>query len=117
MEGPRPDQGPHPRIAVAVEPSLLGDAIAEVLTHDGLDEVVREGQLGSDRLTAAVVTIVLPDEPGADVVIELPDSLGNTGVGRVRTASGVEPVVFTGISTILELLDRYCPGPSPRLAS
>lgn len=97
-----------------MEPEVLAGAIAEVLASAGVDEVVGRGQLTDAHLDAAVVTIDLREGVDADVVIELPDTSGNTGVGRVTTALGGEEVVITGAATILELLDRYCPAVTAR---
>jgi hypothetical protein len=110
--------GLPPRVAVAVEPFLLADVISEALANDGVDQVVPITRLGHEHLDAAVVTVALPDDPDdnpdADVIIQLPDSLGNSGVGVVRTAEKAEPVLIASVDTILDLLDEYCPGRTRR---
>ncbi len=103
-------------MAVAVQPRLLGGAIAQVLASAGVDDVVSRDQFGAGHVDAAVVTGVLPDLLEADVIVELPDSASGTGLGQVRTARGVEPIQIDGTLSILEVLDRYCPGPTSRLA-
>lgn len=97
-----------------VEPRLLGDALATMLAGDGVDEVVEGAAISGAELDAVVVTIDLTGDAGIDVVIRLPDSSGNAGYGRVTTPRGTETVWIDDASSILELLDRYCPGGAPR---
>ena len=101
-------------MGVAVDPKLLGDALETVLTHDGVDEVVPADRIGREHLDAVVVTIDLTGDPGADIVIRLPDSSGNAGVARVTTSRGSEDMWIDDAASILDLLDRYCPAARPR---
>ena len=108
----------RPRVAIAVQPTILGDALAAVLRDAGVDEVVnlREGEPADDapHFDAAVVTIVLPDAVDADVVIQLPDTPEGEGVTNVHHRNRCETVSVTALDDILRLLDDYCPGPASR---
>lgn len=111
----------RPRVAIAVEPTILGDALTEVLTSVGVDEVVNLRAEPSppvpESFDAAVVTIVLPDNVNADVVIELPGTPTGHGDTNVRVEGRTARVAVRAVEDILRLLDDYCPGEEPRRGS
>lgn len=108
----------RPRVAIAVEPTILGDALADVLRDAGVDDVVnlRDTAPALGAFDAAVVTLVLPDEVDADVVIELPGTPTGNGVTRVKVRGHTARVPVRAVADILRLLDDYCPGSAPRTA-
>lgn len=103
----------RPRIAIAVEPVILADALAQVLRHADVDDIVVDLR-SADHVDAALVTIGLPGHPDAEVVIELPDAPGGTGTAGVRVHGRSASVQVQSLADVLRLLDDYCPGPSPR---
>lgn len=113
----------RPRVAIAVEPTILGDALTAVLREVGLDDVVNlrhpddpgEGDDADARgFDAAVVTVVLPDSVDVDVVIELPDSASGGGLTNVRLPGQCDTVAVHALDDILRLLDDYCPSSDRR---
>lgn len=107
----------RPRVAIAVEPAILGDALADVLLGAGVDDVVNLRMEVADDgagFDAALVTVVLPADIDADVVIELPDT--PTGAGETRVSAQGRRVVVpvTALDDVLGLLDDYCPTSEPR---
>lgn len=108
----------RPRVAIAVEPTVLGDALTDVLRDAGVDEVVnlRDTQPAPGAFDAAVVTIVLPEDVNADVVIELPGTSTGDGETRVKVGGRTARVPVRALADILRLLDDYCPGDAPRTA-
>jgi hypothetical protein len=95
------------RILVAVEPRLLGDALSELLTEIGLDDVVR---LDADPLDGHIDLALVSDgspHVRADLVLRVPDSadLAESGKGDLRPGSAGE---------LLVILDRVCPAAEPR---
>jgi hypothetical protein len=104
------------RVAIAVEPTILGDALADVLRGAGVDEVVnlRETDAPTGAFDAAVVTLLLPDDVDADVVIELPGSPAGRGETHVRVHGRSARVSISDVEDILRLLDDYCPADEPR---
>jgi hypothetical protein len=93
------------RIIVAVEPFVLGGALADLLRQDD-DEVVvidlrDRVDLPPGRFDAAVVT-GSPDVE-ADVVIQLPDTEGGGGTASVLEEDGVRRQ--TPMSTVTDLID------------
>lgn len=111
----------RPRVAIAVEPTILGDALTDVLKGAGVDEVVNLRPDAPphvpETFDAAVVTIVVPDNVNADVVIELPDTPTGHGDTRVRVNGRSARVPVHAVEDILRLLDDYCPAEEPRTAS
>jgi hypothetical protein len=99
------------RVLVAVEPRVLGDVLARLLRHDHVDVdalAVDGGEVeppAAGHYDAAVVTITLPDSVTADVVLELPDTLGNAGEGRLRQDAATTPVPVDGPAAIIDLID------------
>jgi hypothetical protein len=110
----------RPRVAIAVEPTILGDALTAVLREVGVDDVVNlrdphEMPTTAD-FDAAVVTIVLPDSVDAEVVIELPDTATGEGLTNVRHEDHCDTVDIRGLDDILRLLDDFFPcSGQPRL--
>jgi hypothetical protein len=97
------------RILVAVEPRLLGDALAELLEDIGLDDVTRFGDEGAE---ARRFDVALRSEGvtglRAALVLQVPDAdeLAEEGSGDLRPATARE---------LLEILDRVCPTSAPRV--
>lgn len=108
----------RPRVAIAVEPTILGDALTDVLRDAGIDEVVnlRDAVPTPGPFDAAVVTLVLPDDVDADVVIALPGTATGDGETRVKVGGRTARVPVRAVADILRLLDDYCPGDAPRTA-
>jgi hypothetical protein len=79
------------RIAIAVEPPILGDALTSLLARRSGDEVVNVSRARPEQpdFDAAVVTVVLPPDIRAGVVIELPDR--------------------SSMAWVIAVLDAYCP--------
>lgn len=93
---------------VAVEPHVLADALAGVLAQSGDDIVVLEpeespGSVAGDY-DAAVVTIVLPDDVHAELIIELPDDEGGRDTGRLRRGAETRDVAIDCLADLLDLL-------------
>ena len=108
----------RPRVAIAVEPTILRHALTDMLREAGIDDVV---DLQADKepadenaFDAAVVTVFLPDDVAADVVIQLPDTSTGHGETQVRVAGRVARVSVHELGDLLRLLDDYCPGAAPR---
>lgn len=101
----------RPRIAIAVEPAILADALADVLRQAGVDDVVDLRE--HDHVDAALVTIGLSDVD-AEVIIELPNADSGTGPAGVRVHGQTAAVHVDGLADVLRLLDDYCPGRNPR---
>ena len=103
-----PEAERKPRVLIAVEPFVLGEALAGLLAEAGDDVVVLEPEQSPATVTgdydAAIVTIVLPDDVSADVIIELPDHEGNRGTGTLRRGTEVQPVVIESLDDLLGLL-------------
>lgn len=108
----------RPRVAIAVEPTILGDALTEVLVGAGVDDVVNlRTEADEDDATgfdAALVTVVLPADVAADVVIELPDTPTGAGETRVSVRGRRAVVSVTALDDVLDILDDYCPAPDRR---
>jgi hypothetical protein len=106
------------RVLVAVEPAILGDALAGVLGSEGDDvDVIDLRDASADgpagHYDAAIVTVVLPHGIDADVVIELPDHLGNPGTGSVRHGRITARVHLDGIDDLLDVLRATAEASSP----
>jgi len=103
------------RILLAVEPRVLGDALAEVLAAVGLDEVLVSGGERADEigmhLDAAIVSRH-HDDLVADVVIHVPTDRA----AHVTTAALDVNVSVRSPHELLTVLDRYCPTIAPRVA-
>lgn len=109
----------RPRVAIAVEPTILGDALADVLLGAGVDDVVNLRTAADDAadaagFDAALVTVVLPDDLDADVVIELPDTPTGAGATRVSVRGHHAVVPVTALDDVLGILDDYCPAAERR---
>lgn len=103
-----PEKRPGSRVLVAVEPHVLADALAGVLAGSGDDVVVLEPESSPTSVAGdydvAVVTIVLPDDVHAEVIIELPDDAGGRGTGTVREGGASRSVRIDSLADLLELL-------------
>lgn len=108
--------GRRPRVAIAVEPTILADALADVLLGAGVDDVVNLRTDADDTtcFDAALVTVVLPDTVDADVVIELPDTPTGAGETHVSVRGYRAVVPVTALDDVLGILDDYCPAAEPR---
>ena len=95
------------RVGVLVQPVVLAGAIATILLEIGRHVVVPASDLSSTRVDALVADHGAGQDLVASLVIELPE--GPTGTGRIRTRDGVFVVAIDGASSILELIERYCP--------
>lgn len=107
----------RPRVAIAVEPTILGDALADVLLGAGVDDVVNlrtDADEATATFDAALVTVVLPDDVDADVVIELPDTPTGAGETHVSVRGHRAVVPVTALDDVLAILDDYCPAPERR---
>lgn len=107
----------RPRVAIAVEPTILGDALADVLLGAGVDDVVNlrtDPVAAADGFDAALVTVVLPDDVDADVVIVLPDTPTGKGETRVSVRGHGAVVPVTALDDVLRILDDYCPASERR---
>ena len=102
---------------MAVEPRVLGDALAAVLIDVGLDEVLVSGMKGADdpemRIDVAVLSRPHP-AVDAGLIIEVDSD--------VATASVVTPLNTVGVAMatpcdLLGILDEYCPAASRRVAT
>lgn len=96
------------RVAIAVKPTILGDALETILRSSGIDEVVNlhdDPASGGGVYDAAVVTIVLPDGVDADVVVELPADATGNGTVTVRSHGVAHPVQIDNIGDIVRLLN------------
>ncbi|HVF75915.1 MAG TPA: hypothetical protein VM938_12785 [Acidimicrobiales bacterium] len=106
------DNRRRPRIAIAVEPAILADALAEVLRYADVDDIV--DLRDHPHVDAALVTIGLPNDVDAEVVIELPNADCGTGPAGVHVHGQSAAVRVDGLADVLRLLDDYCPGRNPR---
>ena len=104
------------RILLAVEPRVFGDALAEVLTAVGLDEVLVSGAERADEspmhLDAAIVSRD-DDDVVADVVIHVTTDRA----AHVTTAAADVNVSLRSPHELLSVLDRYCPTVAPRVTA
>ena len=105
-------------MGIATEPVILGDLLARLLERAGVDDVVDLLSGAPDDLDfdAVVTTIKLPDGVHAGVVLELPNTSGNTGPARLRVDGQESVVDVDGLAALLKLLDEQVPGHHPRSA-
>jgi hypothetical protein len=102
---------------VAVEPRVLGDALAAVLTDVGLDEVLVSGTKGADDSKMPIdVAVLSRPHPAvtAPVIIEVEMDVATASV--VTAVDAVEVVLATP-HDLLAILDRYSPASSLRVAA
>jgi hypothetical protein len=69
----------HLRVAVAVEPTVLGDALVVCLQAAGFDDVVNLGPNPGPPAESFDAAVVTTDEVEADIVIDLREA-GYAGV-------------------------------------
>lgn len=103
------------RVAIAVAPRLLGDALSRVLAQEGRDVVVMESEriIDLEALTdeerhfdVALVTDTLPSSLEADVVILLPET-PSVGLARV----GGKTVAIDSVDDLVALVDAAAGNP------
>lgn len=100
------------RILVAVEPIVLEGALASILERVDLDDVVqfhRSPDRDVDGYDAAIVTIELPDDLRPDVVITLPDTVGDQRAGRLTVGNVSTEVDIPTHNEVIDLLDEQLP--------
>jgi hypothetical protein len=98
------------RILIAVEPRMLEGALAAWIEASEDAEVVQFHEVTPEEAAgcdAGVVTIELPDELRPDVVIVLPDSEGNAGMGRVEDHGEVIDLRIESTQHVLDLLHEH----------
>jgi hypothetical protein len=105
----------RPRILVAIEPKLLGDAMATLLTEADQDdvEVLPLGGSPTGHYDGAVVTVDLAGLD-AEVVIRLPDDAGGAGMGTATTRDQDREVYLRDARSVLLLLDVQVATATPR---
>jgi hypothetical protein len=107
---------PRRRILVAVEPRVLGDALAAVLAEVGLDEVLVSGTERADDPEMPIdVAVLSRPHPAvsAKLIIEVDSGL----TASVVTAADAVDVVLASPHDLLAVLDEYCPASSLRVAA
>lgn len=96
------------RVAIAVRPRLLADALVRAL--DGVDGdivITLDPPPGSaSHFDAAVVMGMLPAGLSADTVIRLP-ATGDSGPGSITTLRGTESAPLADLPALLETLNHY----------
>lgn len=109
------------RLALAVAPHLLADALASVLADDDVDDVIdliAAEETDGARILAAEgrfdIAVVSPgtDMPDADVVIVLPPT--GTGEVVIPREGRTERVEVGSVAALLDVLDFYDPASRPR---
>jgi hypothetical protein len=104
------------RILLAVEPRVLGDALAAVLDAVGLDDVIVNHTKGAHGTSMHIDAAVVSDDSVpvvADVVIHVPIR----GSAHVSTPARNDEVTLRTPEELLTILDRYCPSTAPRVPS
>jgi hypothetical protein len=104
------------RILLAVEPRVLGDALAAVLDSVGVDDVLVSGTKGADGTSMHIDAVIVSDSSTpveADVVIHVPAR----GAAHVSTPARDDEVTLRTPEDLLTILDRYCPATAPRVPS
>jgi hypothetical protein len=106
----------RPRLALAVEPPVLCDALAQVLTTAGVDEVVNVSGEGADGDGVDDYDVVVTSPSSvylsARIVISLPEHPGEQGwVEADGVRMGIDIASLPGL---LKVLDRWCPGDHDR---
>jgi hypothetical protein len=104
------------RILLAVEPRVLGDALAAVLDAVGLDDVLVSHTNGADGTSTHIDAAVVSDAASpvvADVVIHVPVR----GSAHVSTRTRDDEVTLRTPEELLTILDHYCPAAAPRVPS
>ena len=100
---------------------MLGELLTRLLDKAGQDEVVRLDPEGDDDVAgdydAAIVTIRLPDDVRADLVIELPGNDSGSHHGTVIDHDQRETVDLDGTQRLLGLLDERCATDASRQAA
>jgi hypothetical protein len=100
---------------------MLGEMLARLLDRAGQDEVVRldpgDAAEAAGDYDAAIVTIHLPDDVHADLVIELPSNDSGTSRGAVIDHDHREVIDLDGTNRLLDVLDERCASPRSRQAA
>jgi hypothetical protein len=110
----------RPRLGLAVEPAMFGQALASALQEVDVDDVVHLDSLPAGRaqeFDAVVATVGLPEGVRAPVVIRLPHDSGGRGRAVVEAGGERAEVEIDRLTALLGVLDVYCPGPRRRRAS
>ncbi len=97
------------RVAIAVNPKLLGDALSRALAKDELEIVVlgeEPGAGGSRHADVLIVSHEPPEDVDAEVVIHLPDD-NSGGIGLVTTPESSERVAMGDLASVTAAVDRY----------
>lgn len=90
------------RVAIVVEPRLLAETLHRALRRPELDVVIYLDHVGpDDAFDAAVVLGSAPEGMRADVVVTLPDGLGE---GSITTADGTQTVLLGDLAAVVETL-------------
>jgi hypothetical protein len=110
--------GTRRRILLAVQPRILGDALAAVLDSVGLDEVLVSEPVAADRTSMSYDAAILSRPHAgvhADVVIEVA-GVGDEARSHVVAGTLTEDVDLSTPQQLLSVLDRFCPTTTPRTA-
>ena len=109
----------RPRLGLAVEPAMFGQALASALQEVDVDDVVYLDTVCGGRtqeFDAVVATVALPDGVRSPVVIRLPRDSGGKGPAVVEAGGERAEVEIDRLTSLLGVLDVYCPGPRRRRA-
>src|SRR5581483_518807 len=109
----------RPRLAIAVQPTVLRDALSRGLAAADVDEVINLTSI--DAATGEHDDVVVVSDPVVDldsvVVITIPAEPGGVGwveVGGVRVDMHVAGVDVASLPGLLRALDTYCPAEHDR---
>jgi hypothetical protein len=109
----------RPRLGIAVQPTVLRDALSRVLITAGVDDVINLTSI--DAATGEHYDVVVVSDPmvdvDADVVITVPAEPGDAGwveVGGVRVDMDGTGMDVASLAGLLRALDRYCPAEHER---
>ena len=108
----------RPRLAIAVEPALFGDALASALEVIDVDEVIHLDPVLPPRaqeFDAVVASMDLPAGVRAPVVIRIPPDPSSQERAFVDVDGRHAEVEVGRLSGLLGVLDTYCPGSRQRL--
>lgn len=107
------ETAPRPRVVIAVEPRLLGDALKAALeASPELDVVVHPDsddpriELEAGGYTIALVTGGLPDGIDVDAVVRIPEEAGTAGSGVVETGADRQAFHVVGVGDVVDAVAR-----------
>jgi phosphotransferase system IIA component len=99
------------RILVALEPRVLAEAVAEVLVHIGVDDVILAGpDLPGGHFDAAILSGPR-NHTQADLLIEVPVDWKPARSG----SDPDQPIPVSSTKELAALLDRYCAAAESRV--